>query len=1259
MSASTPQQLAAIAARRNVLVAAGAGTGKTSTVTARCLDLILREKCSVEQILMVTFTEAAAGEMRERIRKALHETTVTNADPTTDLWLAEQIALLDTAPISTLHSFCLDLVRRNFHALGLDPQFTVLDETQTKPLIKGVLDALFQKHYGQTSAPSRAVADLVRSYGGGRDEVIRQLIVRVHHHAQTLAAPDAWFAGQLEMFSHPTPTALRSAFVEAVGDWSQHWRATMESLAEQSANLAACAKALEALPETTSFTQAAAALGQVMAADQLKWEFGTKTKLRKPIESFFAGAAYLHELTANDGAPLAEDWNWSRGPMLALLELAREFGADFAQAKRELGGIDFADQEQFALRLLLDAGQPTAIARACRERFRFVFVDECQDINAAQDAILRAVSREGAAANRFLVGDVKQSIYRFRLANPRIFQEYQARWSCGEPVPTARVREAQELQLDFFGQPTVARPSGRKKSRTVPSPPPEATAIRSAQVFPLAENFRSREALLQFINPLFRVLMRPIIGGLTYDPAAELQFGARDARVALSIAARREAPAGTAAQQWPEPTEVTPRVELHILTKESDAENEDAGLDSEGAREDVPDLQATEREALLIARRLKALHASGHRIWSRDQGGFVPVEFRDMVVLMRSTAGRAEVLARAFHREGVPLHAGRAGFLSAQEVADALNLLRLLDNPLQDLPLLGVLRSPFVGLSPDELVQVRLADRNELLWSALLKLAARPTNSTMTAAAKARDFLAMYQRWRELIRHSSLTHCLETALGDTHYEALLLAGERGPERAANLRRLVELARRFDPFQREGLFRFLQYIAAQEEVEARHESAESPHGDAVRLMTIHASKGLEFPVVVAAGLGTRFNLRELSNDILLHEDLGLCPKILPPGSRTKFPGITHWLAVQRERRALLGEELRLLYVAVTRARDTLVLTGAATRKDEITRWEAPAPLDNPTLIKATCFLDWLRLWFTNEVKPLEWQTETEGANELLRWKFYSADAEAFAPPTPTEATRMAIPGPTSDQLQLLQERLAFQYPHHAATGEAAKSSVTALRRRAADAIEEVAQPFFTLTPPPTPTTPPRRGPLTAAEVGNAHHAFQQFVALDETTSETALRTAATRLHDAGLLSAPEVAALDFGALTAFWQSEIGALMRGAPTGSVNREMPFTARIAPDELDRLIGAQPTPAPARDDFVVVQGVVDLAVLLPQEIWLLDFKTDHLTAADLPAKVAQYQPQLRLYAAALARIYRRPVTRCWLHFLSARTTVSIEPPA
>jgi len=1191
MSATTQQQ-AAIAARGNVLVAAGAGTGKTSTITERCLHLVIHEGCRLDEILMVTFTEAAAAEMRERLRQRFNERLREEpAESPLALRLAEEIALLETAPISTLHSFCLDLVRRNFHVLALDPQFTVLDEAQTKPLIHDVLDALFERHYARDNSPLRT---LVRSHGNGREDVIRQLIISLHRHAQALPAPATWYAAQFVTLDDPEPAAWRGIFLAAICDWAALWSEALASAAESVTNVAAARKALgDLLRDKPTVFQADVALGKILAADKPdQWPRGTKTKVRKPIEAFFESAHFLAELAQDDGSAMRQDWTGVRGQMRALLELASEFTAEFGKAKRELGGIDFADQEQLALQLLSDERDGvSSVARACREQFRFVFVDECQDINAAQDAILRAVSRDGKSANRFLVGDVKQSIYRFRLADPRIFQNYQTQWSVGK---------------------------------------------KDGGVLPLSENFRSREGLLNFINPLFRELMRPGIGGLCYDAEAELRFGAPESRPALAAK-----------------TDAAPRVELHVITKES-GEDSDHASEAENQPNDLADLQSTEREARLIAHRLKALKEAGHQVWNRTEGKFQATEYRDMVVLLRGVSGRAEVIAKAFHHIGVPLLAERAGFLDALEITDLLNLLRLLDNPLQDVPLLAVLRSPLVGMSPTELGELRVKQPRGLLWFALPDHA----GGSSAGATKAREFLVQFNRWRKLTRHSPLTHCLETVLTETHYEALTLAGDRGEARVGNVRRFVELARRFDPFQREGLFRFLKFVEEQEAAEVRHQPAALNSENAVRLMTIHASKGLEFPVVVLAGLGSRFNLRDLNADILLNEDLGLCPKVVVTESRRRYPSIAHWAAAQRERRALLGEEMRLSYVALTRARDTLILTGTAAKRDERERWQTPAPVTDHALLRAHSMLEWLRLWFTQAVTVADWHTNSGGANALLSWKFYDSQDTNFAVADSSgqrAEAAMALPG--ANELALLRTRLKFCYAHEAATIEPAKTSVSALRRRANER-DEGAQVWFTtrrsarrVVPAGQPTK------LSPIETGNAHHAFMQFVELERTGSRAELRNEAGRMLKSGALTAEAAAALDFTALENFWQSEVGRSFRGIDPSQVHREMPFTARMSVVDLRKLDPLLVNPALMDEEFVVIQGVVDLAAITERGIWLLDFKTDHVeSAAEVATRVKQYESQLKLYALALTRIYGRPVTRCWLHFLAAKTTEVVQ---
>jgi ATP-dependent helicase/nuclease subunit A len=1346
MSTFTESQQLAIAARGNVLVSAGAGTGKTRTVVERCLRLITGEGCSLENILMVTFTDAAAAEMRARLRKEMEKL----AAPDSALRiphsaLQEQLALLDTAHISTLHSFCLHLVREGFHLLELDPQVNVLDEAQTVPLQHETLDALLDGCYRRSVPWADDVLAMIRR--AGSDDRVRKLVLRLHHHTQSRPDAAAWFERQIGRLNEAEPREWREWLIQEFNELREEHSERLQEYIECD-NVGACVAALEACPPTPSFGEVAQALGEIhRARHEMEWKRGTVGKVRDHLEDFFADADFLQSLTQHHNGidPLQQDWDWMRGPMRALLELARAFTREFTRAKRAQGGVDFSDLEQLALRLLVDAdGQPTEVARAWQRRFTHVFVDECQDINAAQDAIIRAIAQCGTqnadspqsdavphsafriphSGNRFLVGDVKQSIYRFRQAAPAIFRDYERQWRDG--------------------------PHGAR--------------------IPLSDNFRSREGILDFVNSVFAELMRESLGGVHYDEDARLRFGAPDQRAPLS-----NAKGGG------------PRVELQVIHKvkqpADDADGDDAGNerdDENSDRRPVEDLLSVEKEARLVAERLIALRKSLHEIWDEDAKAMRPVEWRDMVVLVRSPASRVEAFAKEFSKAGVPLAAARAGFYQAVEVQDLINLLRLLDNPLQDIPLAAVLRSPLVGMSVDELAAVRIAGgegRRIPFFAAVNRLvhqavgapegwsenvgqtsclpvraaSCRPnsgagmpressgwkpdlhlqTGSELqqagTAKAKLDSFHRRLTRWRLLIRQTSLSHCLETVLGETGHEALLLAGERGRERVANVRRLLELARQFDPFQRQGLHRFLRFIDEQEDAELDQESASVETENAVRLMSIHKSKGLEFPVVVVACLGAGFNFPDLKEDILLDPELGLCAKVMPPHGDQRYPSLAWRMARRREKRELLGEELRLLYVAMTRARDTLVLTGFDKSKVAEERWGGGVAITDREIAKENSFLAWMRLWLNAHTQVGDWTSETAGGTALLKWWRFAETEERFrmsndecrmtngmnagdavTPREKDEAARGDListglqPGESGSHegtaasaasagfekplkrlpvtrapdtglkpganetgdsanempepephalLDLIRLRLAWRYEHDAATRETAKSNVTALRRRAAQEDEEE-RPLFRFR-----TRTPREGKMSAAEIGSAHHVFLQHVEFARTATLLDLKNEAERMVCEGTLTRDEVARLDFRALLAFWESAVGCAVREAGPCMVHRELPFTARFTTAEL-RGLGLCEEEF-ATEEFVIVQGVIDLAVIRPAGIVVVDFKTDHLDEEEIEARAREYRPQLQLYGAALNRIHGRPVAGLHLHFLSCGQTIPVESPA
>jgi ATP-dependent helicase/nuclease subunit A len=1221
----TAQQQAAAAERGNVLVMAGAGTGKTRTLVERCLQRLLdpAAPAGLDQILVVTFTEAAAAETRQRIRRCLEEAAA--QDPA-NARLAEAVALADAAHIGTLHSFCLALVREHFHELGLDPQLSVLDPAQAAILAARTLDDLVRRHYAGATPADEAVQEFVMTYGGGRDDTIREVVLRLHAYAQTLPDATGWLRSQRALLDQTEPAHWRDALLAGFCDWRREWLEHLAELASANPKAASALAVLGEVGDAPARGQIASALAALLDLDA-DWPRGTKTKFRKPLEDLFADARFLADLAAPAGGadPLTEDWDWVRPHLAVLLDLAAGFGAAFAVAKRELAAVDFQDLEQFALRLLWDpaGGAPTALAGQWRARLTHVFVDEYQDINAAQDTILRALSRDGAEANRFLVGDVKQSIYRFRLADPRIFQSYAGAWRGG--------------------------PAGL--------------------TVPLNENFRSRPALLEFVNALFAPLMRREVGGVDYDADAHLRPG-------------RPAPPD------PESGAVPPPVELLLHVP---APCQDQSEESDAANSEEPDERSrAETEAALVAARLRDLKAGGLRVWDEGQAAWRPAEWRDMVVLLRAPRPKAEIYAKEFARAGVPLLAKRSGLYDALEVSDLLSLLQLLDNPLQDIPLLAVLRSPLVGLGVDELAVVRLTAPDERFWTALRRFhetqppqpevaratspatsvpqanppatspASPATAASEIAAARASAwpkvdlFLQRYARWRDAARLSSLSQCLETVLDDTRYEDGLRAQPRGAARVANVQRLLALTRDFDRRQRQGLFRFLQFLEAQQTVEFDPEPAQLDDADAVRLMSIHQSKGLEFPVVVVADLGKPFNLRDLAASLVLDEQHGLAPLVRPPGLRQSYPSLPHWLAGRRGRREALGEELRLLYVAATRARDHLILAGSVSART-VEGWTPPpgGRFSAAAVLGARHPLDWLGPLMPALTGAPDWFAQAEGRGRLLAWRIVrGVGAEAAS----AEPTSPAPPALDEAQLAALSERLVWQYPHLAATREPAKASVTGLRRRALEAGDDEAARWFQVwTPRPAATTSEAKAKtvLSAAERGVAHHRFLQFADWTALTEPAGVKAEADRLVRAGRLMAVEAANLDAAALAALGCSELGTAIR-AEAAWLRRELEFTARLSPADFAAL-RLPCAPGLGADEFVVVQGVVDLAVLAPQRIWIADFKTDAVAPADLAARTAGYAPQLRLYALAVGRVYGRPVSAAWLHFLAVNQSVPV----
>lgn len=1275
MTALTQQQREAVEAEGDVLVMAGAGTGKTHTLVERVLHFALRSERPVpmDRFLIVTFTEAATAELQRRLREALTDRYEAQAE---DPWVASQLARLEQTAIGTLHGYCLRLMREHFHELGLDPALRTLDEAETERLSEQALRTVFEPCFDGSETFHRAVRDVWTGPFRGDPRAAGAAVRRLHAAVRALEDPADWVQRQEAFWSNDQPEAWLEQLLAELPEWARSWQ---ERLGGMDPGLTGdsnppLARRLPVLAELADRRRGLDARG--WAADRLAilqeqelegWPNGKKTVLRKPLESLFTEASALAAwLTVIPGGtdPLREDWEQCRERMRTVMELWRRFDSEFARRKRDRSAVDFADQEQFALDLLGRgaAAGGTAVAAVERARFDLVLVDECQDLNAAQDAVLRAVSRisqsgeragEAVVGNRFLVGDVKQSIYRFRFADPEIFQRYAHAWS----------------------QPGAM-----------------------GKLLALNENFRSTGPVLEFVNGLFPWLMRAELGGVIFGLEAALQFGAPETRGLLQGG--------------------NPRVEIHVRQTgdqaaegRGDLEGSDEG-NSEAGDEVDSGLDGMEAEAGLVALRLRQLHRDGLPVWDKQRGEFRAVRWSDMAVLLRSRKSHAEAFNRAFVAAGVPLQSGSGGYFDRREIRDLRNLVALLDNPLQDVPLMGVLRSPWVGrMEVDHLSVIRMVRRrsdpsgnlSEYWWTQLahfvevgrdrvglpddasfgpvvagdgtavlsgVDVFTHPSTASSARLAwrLAEAFLKRFAEWRRTAARGPLALAIEAALDDTGFDAACRSGSEGVVANANVQRFLELARQFDRRQAGGPAAFLEWLSALEAAEAVPMAA-AGGADAVNLMTVHKSKGLEFPVVAVAALGGRFNERDLHDGPwMLDPELGLAPRVYPAVGRS-YPGPSLWLASRRQRREMLGEEIRLLYVALTRAVDRLLLFGTASAK----RWEVwtsrgaarQAPLPVAELESAKCPLQWivraLSQWAGDPgigapagMTPcFQWRirTDSECLEELLASRLERSTELAVSVPPPEELMAAVVP----------------IYPHQAATREPAKATVTGLRKRRQLEAAEEASPLLMrrsgrLIPlgesdgQSAETAAPVN--VSAVERGLLHHRFLEQVALEQTASPEALTADLKRLVHAGSFSPAEASRLDLMALARFWTGPLGTEIRRCPD-AVRRELPFTLRLSVLDLLRL-GFHLAPGLDAQEFVVVQGVMDLLWVGPESAWVLDFKTDRVPdGAAVFGKAAQYKPQLALYALAVERLFGVKVTAGWLHFLASGAEINVLEPS
>ncbi len=1162
-----------------VLVSAAAGSGKTAVLIERIVSLLCdpAHPISIDSLLVVTFTKAAAAEMRSRLNGRLAELLA--KDPHNRHLLRQQM-LLPQATICTIDSFCAQLLREQASKIGISPRFRVAEDTALRVMKNDVIARVLNDAYAQNDPSFRALCDLLT--GDRSDAHLSEQVLHTYDFIQAHPFPLQWLDTQEAPFLNDKPLldtvwgrlllerivrdlrAAQAALTTAIDEMSGDDRMEAAYGSSITVTLDGIARALE-----TSSDRWDALVGAVHAisfprAKPLK---GYEDEAFK--ERVVSLRNYAKDLINDSVKPLLADNEASAkadiaaaAPIIhALFALVKEFSAAFSKAKEAQNMLDFNDMEHLALSLL---AEPTAdggfvrteAAKEIGARFTHIMVDEYQDTNATQDTLFSALSDN--ENNLFFVGDIKQSIYGFRQAMPSIFR-------------TRRERGTPYNGTDF-----------------------PATVI-------LGNNFRSRHQVTDSVNFFFRQWMHRETGGITYDGGEEL------------VASANFADADNDRYD----------TELWITEKKTAVED---------------DLSTHQAEARLIARRIRAMMQDGFQV--SDKQGLRRADYRDFCILLRSTAHAAPFYVKELQAMGIPVSTGsRDDFFECSEIRTALSLLRTIDNPLLDIPMIAALMSPIFGFSPDDVIALRAQGHDIRFFDALRRCARQATAFGERCAAVA----AMLTRYRTLAVAMPVDQLIRRLYEETDLLTLMAAKNGGSDRIANLRHLYDLARRFEQEDMRGLSAFVRYMDKLESggIPIASASKGNSNQNAVRVMTIHRSKGLEFPVVFVASLGSMFNNMSTKTDILLHADHGIGLVLRDRETMTqRNPMFRQAIAgaIQYSERT---EELRVLYVAMTRAKDKLILLSAVDNlASTLSRLQIAAG-DTPTM-SASCILHASRMsdWVLGAALR---HPAGAGLRRIIDGdtaKNVHTDGLAVCVVAENDLRPDDVANDVDEAemtLDGLDERLHFAYPYAALGGIPAKITASGMAHRATEHH-------------PIPLSRPAflsKTGLTPAERGTATHRFLEAVMLGEALDA---RAQADRMIERDQLTAPQHDALDFAALDRFLQSDIAARMASASL--LLKEFPFA-------LERPLGAvtdvdlSALPLDAAEETVLVQGMADAVFEEDGALVIVDYKTDRVkTAAELEER---YRPQLAVYKEALSRTLQRPVKECLIYSFHLHQTIPV----
>ena len=1205
----TNEQLQAIQEKdSNILVAAAAGSGKTAVLVERIIHKIIDEQMDIDKILVVTFTNAAASEMRERILEAIYKKLEENPE---NVHLQRQIILLNKASICTIHSFCLDVIHNHFYEIDLPSNFKIADTAEIDLLKQEVLDDLFEQKYTENDKDFIELLENYTNYRG--DEALQELVLKIYKFIQSSPFPIKWLQEKLELLKIEdkdiSQTIWGELIIQTVEDDIQESIMQLETVKSKIALYPEMAKFYQKISEDLIILQD---LQNYNSWDELyikllnfnfsKWPVDKKVtndlkedskeirdKVKKHIKEKTA------KLLSCSQEQAVKDLKIITPILEKLANLVTEFTKNFAEKKKEKNCIDFNDIEHFALKILLDENNnPTEVAKKYKEKFEEIAIDEYQDSNLVQEAILTSISKGN---NIFMVGDVKQSIYKFRQARPELFlQKYDEYKNKEEKT------QEDNLKIQLF------------------------------------RNFRSRQNILNITNLVFESIMSKELGDINYNENEYLNYGAN----------------------YPEPEEIKNYAgiaELDIIDlKETESITAFEGEEDEEEQERVED---DVLEAKFVANKIQELLNSDYMVFDKKQG-YRKIRPKDIVILLRATSNLSPIYEKELSDLELPVFSDTSGtYLDTVEIQTILSVLKIIDNPLQDIPLVVVLRSSICNFTDNDLITIRLTDRNCNFYEALIKTRLICDGDLKD---KIESFLEKLEKWKSISQYMPLDEFIWQIYLDTGYYQYVGLLPNGAMRQANLKTLFEKAKQYEKASFKGLFNFIQFIDKLKKQNGDLASAKliGENEDVIRIMSIHKSKGLEFPVVFLCNSHKKFNMQDLNDNILLHQDIGFGPTIMDATRKIKYSSIAKDAIKLKMKQETLSEEQRILYVALTRAKEKLYITG---RSKDFTKYvqdknkvlemyeSENIKLDAKLMKKANSYLDWIMyVYLFNQGRTITLKGESYKLSDIITLNVSNkkdllkalAKEEVVEQIDLKEKIEQILRNKSEEENkkseQALKELLEWKYDYIVDTTLPTKSSVTKIKQekiKLEEMLKGIESEEVEYKKSYTPKFMQEDKKISNAEKGTLVHLCIQRLDEKKDYKLKDIQNMILNLVEKEIITQNEADAIDVNLIYQYTKSQLFEELRQAK--EVHKEQPFYINIpAKDVVSEAENSKKN--------ILVQGIIDLYYIDKNDnLILIDFKTDYISnEPNAKEKILdKYKVQLEIYKTALEQALGKKVNK------------------